>query len=126
MTSTTSPPRRSLIPFTTGDQVIEMIRAGDGGTGGPPVEATRRLVFITEHGADHCVTQTGHVYTRRGTSIPRDDEPYRSITSPDYAQDWQPHDLTTPVSPPVGVTTSPRRQDGDAPGATDGHDAGQT
>lgn len=94
--------RRSLIPF------IEAI--------GPMCMRTHDLVTITEHGDDHCVTSTGHVYTRRGTSIPRDDEPYRSIISPDYAKDWQPPDLTT----------SPSAQDAPRQGATDGHDAGQT
>lgn len=96
MTNTTSPLaptpfRRSLIPFKTGDQVIEPI--------GPMCMRTHDLVTITEHGDDHCVTSTGHVYTLRGTSIPRDDETYRSLISPDYAKDWQPPSCAQEAQP---------------------------
>jgi hypothetical protein len=108
--------RRSLIPFSAGDQVIEAI--------GPMGERTHDLVTITEHGDDHCVTSSGHVYTRRGTSIPRDDELYRSIISPDY---YEPEARAREnVGCASDLTTSPAAQDAPPPGATDGHDAGQT
>ena len=65
----------SLIPFATGDKVIECTVV-DG-------ERRRQLVSIADHGDDWCQTDTGHLYSRIGTRIPPDD-PYRSITTPGY------------------------------------------
>lgn len=71
----TRPPSDSLIPFSAGAEVIELVIV-DG-------ERIRNRVQIVEHGTDWCLTATGNMYTRFGTRLDRT-ESYRSITSPAY------------------------------------------